>query len=208
MSAVIPNVDFVKNELNNNKERILSCSTNNEINYIFIDIFNTYCILFQTSELPTSTCSNIEWSIHNGFTSANKIVMITFGAEFISKFYEFAKLKWKNFCSSIEMMIGHEFIHVYQLHKIPESISIKEFNLKSTDIDYLSNKHEICAFAYQAVQEFKLNGLAYNDIIEGIKKPSKLIYDSDVFWSYIYYFNLGDFVLKRFLNLIFEYCKL
>jgi hypothetical protein len=208
MSAVIPNVDFVNVELNNNKERILSCSTNDEICDVFNDIFNSHCILFQTSELPTSTCSNMEWSIHNGFTSVSKIVMITFGAEFISKFNEFVKIKWKNFCSSIETIIGHEFIHIYQLHKIPEDISIKEFNLKSTDIDYLSNKHEICAFAYQAVQEFKLNGLANNDIIEGIKIPSEMIFDSDVFWSYIYYFRSGDIVLKRFLNLIYEYCKL
>jgi hypothetical protein len=207
MSAVIPSVDFVNVELNNNKERILSCSTNDEIDFIFNDIFNLYCILFQMSELPTSTCSNVEWSIHNGFTSASKIVMITFGAEFISKFNEFAKIQWKNFCSSIETIIGHEFIHVYQLHKMPESISINAFNLKSTDIDYLSNKHEICAFAYQAVQEFKLNGLAYNDIIEGIKTPSEMIYDSDVFWSYIYYFRSGDTVLKRFLNLMYEYAQ-
>lgn len=208
MSAINPNINFVNVELTKNKELILSCSTNDEICDVLNEIFNSYCVLFNTSELLTNVCSNIEWSIHNGFTLANKMVIITFGCDFSSKFNQLAKLKWDNFCDSLVAIIGHEFIHVYQLYKIPEKIVIHEF-YGTTDIEYLSNKHEICAFAYQAVKEFMLKGFTCDDIIEVIKKPLDYKIDnSDVFWSYIYYFKSGDIVLKKFLNLMYEYCKL
>lgn len=213
--AIIPEADFVKEELNKNKQRILNCKTDLAVDDVFNDIFNEHWVLFQMSDLDTESCLSPEWAIHSGFDTPTEksdigsIVVITLGKEFTKILSENAATKWDNFCNTMESIIGHEFVHVYQIKKIPKEKHEHEFRQRDDNKAYISSKHEIMAYAFQAVKEFISNGFTPNDIIEKIKKPFNILPESShSFFQYIYYFKASDPELKRFLKLIYQYCQI
>jgi hypothetical protein len=214
--AIMPDIKFVRDELTKNKDKILACTTNKQVDKVFNDIFNNHWVLIFTTNLPTADCSNKYWAIHSGYdvpsekSSIGSVVSIKLGKDFIKNLYK-AKEHWDIFCEAFETIIGHEFVHVNQIQKIPMNIWPKVFKSHNTDAEYLAMKFEITAFAFQSVKEFIFNGFTLDEVLNRIRKPfdknlSPSDDYSDTFWAYTKYFKADDKTLKKFLNTMYEYC--
>ena len=214
-----PDTKFVYAALDSIKEKLLNTKNIKEVDKLMNAAFNEYWIVIYTSKLPDDECTNSQWSIHSGFTTPNNksdigsIVSLTLGKEFFKKL-EIAKTNWKGFCDGIESIIGHEFIHVFQVTKIAPTSYESVFKEQTSDEGYISQKHEIPAFAFQAVKEFMMAGYTPEQVIKRIQYPfdekMKPGYESsDAFWSYVFFFHENDKkgILKRFLNAMYEYCQ-
>jgi hypothetical protein len=123
-------------------------------------------------------------------------------------------------------IIQHEIVHRSQIEKIKRNNTSYEvhriLNAISTDptnrFKYLSNKHEMMAFAVEAVEEFRDLGYTDKEIIKKINSPWGDV-EGDIFYMYFDYFDYrGNWldskdkriykeILNRFTKYMYQYIE-
>lgn len=214
--AYRPPTDFIYELLDKNKSKILSCKSNEEVSDILTDIFHKYYIIFLPTGIPSEECLDEKWLLAGAYTTnlekslIGSGIAVKLGKGFIENLKLIGPLNWVSFKNTLESLIGHELIHMYQILRIPKSKLDSVFAGKEDPKEYLSQPHEIQAFAYQTVREFKDNGYSDEQILKRIRNPytkTKKI-GSKTFRTYIHFFKSGDPIIKKFLSVIYKYLKL
>lgn len=121
---------------------------------------------------------------------------------------------YDQFTRYVETYVEHEIIHVIQSMKIPDSnraIATMKYNKdSSTERGYLSNEHELMAFANSALKELTLiGGLSQREVMDLIRAPRKNpnVTKSTSLMTYLYMFKDGEEPLKKFLKYLYDYAK-
>ena len=116
---------------------------------------------------------------------------------------------FRRFKEKFLILSEHELIHVAQYISV-QTDEIRDKIFKSKDntdfIKYLSNKHEIMAYAKTIIEELRFGGYKNSDILNAIKYRQNE--KSQILDTYIYHFEYKDEeVLHRLYKCIYEYLK-
>jgi hypothetical protein len=122
---------------------------------------------------------------------------------------------FNNFIKALYIVIKHELLHRKQ-YLNTESLKLiqKIGNGKKTDrtgAEYLSDDHEIMAFAWQAIEYFRLSSLSKLQILDILRKPKEYFTVSNsVFTAYWRGYDLGflsEDVIKKFYKYAYLYAN-
>lgn len=213
--VIKPNTRFIPIQLNKFKNELLSCKTNKECDDVLNKALNDYWIIVNHSKTKDEACVNQKWSLDTANTIPNSksedgsIVEMTVGIGFVKKMQGIKNnSQWDNFVDSFRFIISHEYVHKVQVPKMPDAAIESTWDAKKVDdnIKYLSIPQEIMAFALQSVKELQSNGYTRKDIMNALRNPSTVPdEDSEIFYTYKYFFKPTDPQMKRFLKNMYEY---
>ncbi|HRW21692.1 MAG TPA: hypothetical protein P5509_06950 [Bacteroidales bacterium] len=212
----LPDTKFVYKLLNKSKKQIMSAKNIQELDDIFNNLFNDRWILVNTSDTPDEECLFPRWSIDTAnvipsdSSPDGTILTLVLGRNIIDKIQGIKdKTEWKYFTDAVDATISHEYVHKYQIPKIPMDAIQNAWGGEISNKDYVMIKQEVMAFALQCTKEFMMKGYTPKDVLNKIKKPNIKTPPndaSDVWRTYQYFFKPNDDTWKRFTKYIFEYC--
>lgn len=214
-SVFVPRTKFVFKVLNSIKKTLLAVSTTEEIDDVLNTAFNDHWILVMLGNKEDEQCLYPKWSIDAGNTGATSdgskmVVTVTLGKHILEKIQNIkSNIDWNEFSAAFEATIAHEYVHKYQMPKIPFDTIANTWKNDIADKDYLMIKQEVMSFALQCVKEFMMHGYSPSDVLNKLKNPdSSTIPDesSDVWITYRYFFKPNDDTWKRFTKYMYEYC--
>lgn len=109
-------------------------------------------------------------------------------------------------------IVGHEIVHRLQINRIKEKEILNILSTKEIENqkEFLSNKQEMMAYAWQIIQEFRALNYNDNEILKVIKADWKYTMSALLPRIYFIYLNVFQFnkenkVLKRLHKYMYEY---
>jgi hypothetical protein len=115
---------------------------------------------------------------------------------------------FNKFLDAFYIVVKHELIHRQQYLRMQSDELVSQIGHSkkfTTQIDYISDKHEIMAFAWQAVEYFKLRGVSKQNILSVLKEPKKYFrYDNSIFAAYWLAHEKG-LITDDTINLFYKY---
>ncbi len=186
------NVSFVKKQLTKVKPKLIKKKLGNlEINNILNNSFLGYGIYFDIGFDHESTNNFYgEVRIIKGAIDENGVIYIYYYSDFYTIFED--DYLWNDFIKVVESIVYHELVHQKQLSR--SKGRLKTVNT-SSNLKYLSNKHEIMAHAQQFIFDAFRQGYT-KPTIKNLLKSKEHIKDFisiDSFWKYYDYFGSYDF---------------
>ena len=125
-AAYLPDTNFVVKELNSNRSKLSKAKDIAEVDDILNKMFNDNWILVLTSETDSEECLYPKWAIDTANTRPNdqspsgSVVTIVLGKDFFDKLKGIKNnTEWKQFVGTFESAIAHEYVHKFQVKKIP-----------------------------------------------------------------------------------------
>lgn len=208
----------------------------NPIERICIDLFKRYegedNIVKLCKKLSSSLSNHKIKFIPNISVSSNKDFYIPFGINSANVMYNkyctivihcnmyimdsFTKQEaFNNFVKALYTVVKHELIHRQQFLNTESSKLIQKIGngkkIGRSDVEYLSDDHEIMAFAWQAIEYFRISGLSQIKILNILREPKEYFTVSNsVFAAYWRGHDLGflsDNVIKRFYKYAYLYAQ-
>lgn len=110
----------------------------------------------------------------------------------------------KLFFLELKSKLSHELIHRIQFIKANQS----KLNNQKRDIDereYLSDKHEIMAFAFNTIEYFRMSGIIDKSILQYIKQNNPILNTCFFYKKYMDNFTMEDKELKLYFKYIYMY---
>jgi hypothetical protein len=151
-----------------------------------------------------------EYIAYGGFIPSTQELTFIFTSkiqDFIDKDID-KNVEFKQFLNSLQRPLGHELIHREQFLKVAYEEKRKEIFKKSSSIKdkYYSNKHEMMSYAWQIINEFRMNGIEDSSIkkILATKSEVKLEIGGPILKDYHKYFP-GQEVLKGLYKYMYMY---
>lgn len=160
--------------------------------------------------------------IIRGWMDDNSNIGIEYENDFYEQFDDMSDNEWNDFVKTVVAIIAHEATHRNQMESIKEKYqyetganyhykidqAIRSFGGVPTDIfKYMSNPHEIAAFAREAVEELRAVGYSDERILETLRNREELkhiVGDARTFWRYWDFFGPGDPVFTRLLQQMYK----
>jgi hypothetical protein len=110
----------------------------------------------------------------------------------------------KQFFLELKSKISHELIHRLQFIKANKD----KLNLQkriTNEKEYMSDKHEIMAYAFNTVEYFRMIGLTDLDLISRLKKKDIMLNSCFFYQKYNEVFNMEDKELKLYFKYMYMY---
>jgi hypothetical protein len=204
-----PELSEMKEIVNDSRQQIFDSKDLNQI----LHILNTILLNRKIKFYYNSRVDDKVYLIGAGYNAATNFILISCTNK-VTEFYQNRKDKdilFKNFLGNFYRSIGHELIHRYQALKIEYEEKRKEVCKKSNEYGkkYLSNKHEIMSYAWQIVNNFRMEGIKDNEIKGILKTDSNIKKDigGQILKDYHNFFKLndGNNILKSLYKYMYMY---
>lgn len=193
-------VEKIVHEIENSKEWTIKALNN---------ILTKYNIAFVENK---SDLSGYNYKFKNLF-----FICIEYNKQYLEELISKGSfINWHMIARRIGWIIGHEMIHNDQNYPIKDDNIIKrissfglDLNKKEEKNKYLSNIHEIMAFAYSIWKELEYEIPSKDKLLQLLKRPQNLSQFSDIAKDYFetFDYNFESKVLKRLLKYLHEYIE-
>ena len=208
-AVVKPKIGFAKKLLNSLKPKLLASGNQDKAIDILHQAFSEHWIGVKEAGSMGRGALYSEVGIIGAQTinttkSGGSIVVMYIAENF---FELLSTMDWNSFVNKFLAVLEHEYVHKYQIKKIPHNILSRAMADSDVAEEYLGNKHEVMAFALQAVRELQDIGFTRKQVLAIIRRPRQIpdIAVSETLHAYLYVFDSGDPILKRFLKYMYLY---
>ena len=187
------------------KNKIYEVNDFNELKSVLESSFNEYKVTFLFSDSNEN-----DFIKAGGFNVSEMRIFIFFHPSLEKTIDEKNEEDYELFCNQLTTILGHEIIHRFQALKIEyEELRKKIFKKSKTEAKkYLSNKHEVMAYAWQIINSFKIYGLDYKEIRHILSlgdSSTKFILGGQIFSDYHDLFSMKDDTLKLLYKYMYLY---
>jgi hypothetical protein len=108
------------------------------------------------------------------------------------------------FFLELKSKLSHELIHRAQFIKI-QNLKLKNIELDQSDINYMKDKHEIMAYAFNTIEYFRVIGIKDEQLKKYLIEKHPLLNSCFYYKQYINNFSINDNTLKLYYKYLYMY---
>lgn len=210
-AAIEPDTTFIAKALNGIKDLIIA---SDDPRRVLNAAFEPFDVFFSRTKGESKLPQHDEVGIVRAVTSGDGGIEIQMESDLRDVFKDDSL--WDDVIQTFSEVIGHELIHRQQFADI--AAGEDTFEKPEADKDpkqeyknYLANRHEILAYAYQSVEELNNDGFSFESIAALVNDPTGATNpsakDSGMFTRYLENFEVDSEEFQIFLGHMREYIK-